>query len=385
MSETPYPDVSRLRQLFPVTRSCAYLNHAAIGTLSDPVRTAMEAFLMHRSASGDEGEYATVDQELRAALAQLVGATPGEIGFVQNTSEGLNVIANGLPLDPGDNVLFCDMEFPSNVYPWMNLRSRGVEARCVPHERGGLTLEAVEAHADDRTRAVAVSSVEFLTGFRTDLESLGGWCRGNDVYLVVDGIQSLGVLPMDVKASHVDFLACGGPKWLMGPGGQGFIYVRREVLDKLRPIFAGCVSVQGWEDWRSYDLTFLPDAARFDLGCANFIGRVGLLAAVRLLLSVGIEAIEAWTLHLTDLLVEDLQSRGHDVISSLEPRHRSAIVTFAVPGDPSAALETLAAEDIVVSLRESYLRVSPHCYNTEEEILRIGETLGPAQGPRGRI
>jgi selenocysteine lyase/cysteine desulfurase len=373
---TPYPDVSRLRQLFPVTRSCAYLNHASIGTLSDPVRTAMEAFLMHRSGSGDEGEYATLDKELRAALAQLVHASPEEIGFVQNTSEGLNLIANALPLEPGDNVLFCDMEFPSNVYPWMNLERRGIETRCVPHHGGGLTVEAVEAHADERTRVVTVSSVEFLTGFRTDLSALGAWCRAHDAYLVVDGIQSLGVLPMDVKTSQVDFLACGGPKWLMGPGGQGFIYVRRELLDELQPVFAGCVSVEGWEDWRSYDLTFLPDASRFDLGCANFIGRVGLLAAVRLLLSVGIEAIEAWTRHLTDSLVDDLQARGYEVISNLQPPHRSAIVTFAVPGDPAAALEKLAAEDVVISLRESYLRVSPHCYNTEEELLRIGETLG---------
>lgn len=378
MNDTPYPDVSRLRSLFPVTRSCAYLNHAGIGTLSDPVRTAVEAFLVHRSASGEEGDYDTLDQELRAALAQLVGASPAEIGFVQNTSEGLNVIANGLGLQPGDNVLFCDMEFPSNVYPWMNLEKRGIEPRCVPHHGGGLTLEAVEDHADDRTRVVAVSSVEFLTGFRTDLAALGRWCRAHDSYLVVDGIQSLGVLPMDVMANHVDFLACGGPKWLMGPGGQGFIYVRRELLDELQPVFAGCISVEGWEDWRSYNLTFLPDASRFDLGCANFIGRVGLLAAVRLLLTVGIQAIEAWTLHLTDLLIEDLQARGYEVISNLDPRHRSAIVTFAVPGNPAEALEKLAAEGIVISMRESYLRVSPHGYNTEEEILRIGDTLGSA-------
>ena len=378
MNETPYPDVKSLRQLFPVTRSCAYLNHAAIGTLSDPVRTAMEAYLMHRSASGDEGDYATLDKELRAALARLVHGNPEEIGFVQNTSEGLNLIANGLPLAPGENVLFCDMEFPSNVYPWMNLERRGIEARCVPHHGGGLTLERVEAHADDHTRAVAVSSVEFLTGFRTDLAAIGRWCRAHNAYLVVDAIQSLGVLPMDVEANHVDFLACGGPKWLMGPGGQGFIYVRQELLNELHPVFAGCISVEGWADWRSYDLTFLPDASRFDLGCANFIGRVGLLAAVRLLLSVGIEAVEAWTLHLTDLLIEDLQARGYEVVSRLDRRHRSAIVTFAVPRDPQAALETLQEADIVISQRESYLRVSPHCYNTEQEILRIGETLGSA-------
>ncbi len=376
-----YPNVDSLRNLFPVTKKCSYLDHAAIGTLSDPVRTAMEAYLKHRADSSERAGYEDLSGQLRASLAQLLGAGTGEIALVQNTSEGLNLIANALPLQEGDNVIFCDMEFPSNVYPWMNLqRRRGVEARAVPHREGGLTLESVEAYADDRTRVVAVSSVEFLSGFRSDLEELGSWCRAHDAYLVVDGIQSLGVLPMDVRARNVDFLSCGGPKWLMGPAGQGFIYVRDEFLDLLDPPFAGCISVSGWEDWRQYDLTFLPDASRFELGCANFVGQVGLLAAVRLLLSVGIDAIERWTLHLTDLLIEDLKDRGYEIVSPLARNRRSAIVTFAVPGDADDALRRLAQEDIVISKRETYLRVSPHCYNTEADILRVGETLGSADG-----
>ena len=382
MSQSPpYPDVEHLRRLFPVTEKCVYLNHAAIGTLSDPVRTAMETYLKHRADSAESNGYEDLADELRGALAELIGARAEEIAFVQNTSEGLNLIANALPLERGDNVLFCDMEFPSNVYPWMNLeRRRGVEARAIPSQAGGLTVESVEAHADDRTRVVAVSSVEFLTGFRSDLEGLGAWCHANDAYLVVDGIQSVGVLPMDVSAKNVDFLSCGGPKWLLGPTGQGFIYVRRDLLEMLEPPFAGCISVSGWEDWRCYDLTFLPDASRFELGCANFVGQVGLLAAVRLLLSVGIEAIEQWTLHLTELLIEDLENLGYEIVSPRAANRRSAIVTFAVPEDADEALRRLSGQNIVISKREAYLRVSPHCYNTEAEVLRVGETLGSAQG-----
>jgi selenocysteine lyase/cysteine desulfurase len=380
MNHTPYPNVEALRQLFPVTEHCAYLNHAAIGTLSDPVREAMEAYLADRAVSGGSARYERVADDLREAIAQLTKADVDEIAFVQNTSEGLNLVANALPLERGDNVLFCDMEFPSNVYPWMNLQRRGIEARCIRHDGGGLTVEALEAHADGRTRVVAVSSVEFLTGFRSDLAALGAWCRAHDVYFVVDGIQSLGALPMDVRAFQIDFLSCGGPKWLMGPAGQGFIVCRRELLNELHPPFAGCISVAGWQDWREYDLTFLPDARRFELGCGNNVGQVGLLAAVRLLSSVSIEAIEAWTLRLTDLLIEDLERRGYEIISNLSSKHRSAIVTFAVPSDVGRAHEALTEADVIVAQRETFLRVSPHCYNTEEEVLRVGEVLGNAHG-----
>jgi selenocysteine lyase/cysteine desulfurase len=261
----------------------------------------------------------------------------------------------------------------------MNLEREGVEARCIPHDGGGLTVGAVAAHADARTRVVAASSVEFLTGFRSDLTALGEWCRAHDAYFVIDGIQSLGVLPMDVQAFHIDFLSCGGPKWLMGPAGQGFIYVRRGLLGQLQPPFAGCISVIGWEDWRDYDLTFLPNASRFELGCANTIGRVGLLAAARLLLSVGIESIERWTLHLTELLIRDLEQRGYEIVSNRAPARRSPIVSFRVPGDVAEVYEQLTAARVIISQREDLLRVSPHCYNTEEEILRVGEALGDAR------
>jgi selenocysteine lyase/cysteine desulfurase len=380
MSRNSFPDVQQLRGAFPVTERCAYLNHAAIAPLSEPVRDAMRGFLVYRATWQEHERYEQLSQELRAALARLVNATPEEIAFVQNTSEGLNVIANALPLQPGDNVVFCDMEFPSNVYPWLNLKRSGVEARCVPHDGGGLTVAALEAQADACTRVVAVSSVEFLTGFRSDLAALGTWCREHGAYFVVDGIQSVGVLPMDVQACHIDFLSCGGPKWLMGPAGQGFIYVRRERLDDLQPPFAGCISVAGWEAWRDYDLTFLPDASRFELGCGNLISQVGLLAAVRFLLDVGIDAVERWTLHLTDLLVKDLIQRGYQIASNLAPEHCSAIVSFRVTGDVDQAYQQLAAGRVVISKREDLIRVSPHCYNTEEEILRVGATLDGGEG-----
>ncbi len=369
-------DLTTLREKFPVTARYAYLNHAATAPLPDPVRKAMAAYLADRVVWRDSEPYETLSDELRSALSGLVNATPDEIAFVQNTSEGLNLIAHALPLEPGDNVIFCDMEFPSNVYPWMNLERHGIEARCIPHDGGGLTVEALEAHADERTRVVTVSSIEFLTGFKSDLPALGAWCQDHEAYFVVDGIQSVGAVPLDVRACQIDFLSCGGPKWLMAPMGQGFIYCRRELLETLRPPFAGCVSVVGWEEWRDYNLTFLPDANRFELGSPNAVGQVGLLAAVRFLIEVGVEAIERWTLRLTDLLIEDLQQRGYEIVSNLTPERRSAIVSFMVPGEVEDAFQALAEANVIVSQREQYIRVSPHCYNTAEEIARVGQVLG---------
>jgi selenocysteine lyase/cysteine desulfurase len=325
---------------------------------------------------GRECRYEHLSNDLRAVLAWLINATPEEIAFVQNTGEGLNIIANALPLQEDDNVIFCDMEFPTNVYPWTNLRRKGIEARCIPNDRGGLTVDALEKYADARTRVVAVSSVEFLTGFKSDLQALGTWCKERGVYFVVDAIQSLGAAPLDVRACHVDFVACGGPKWLMGPLGIGFVYCHHRLLNELMPPFAGSLSVVGWKDWRDYDFTFLPDARRFEIGTPNLIGQVGLLASVRLLMDVGIPAIERWTLHLTDLLIEDLQQRGYTIASNPARKRRSAIVSFGVPGDVDEAFQRLSDAKVVVSKREQVIRISPHGYNTGDEIARVGQVLG---------
>lgn len=379
VSSSRYPDVDALRAIFPVTNHCVYLNHAATAPLSNPVRAAMSKFIVDSGVMlGRAHRYEHLANDLRAVLAWLINAAPEEIAFVQNTGEGLNIVANALPLEEGDNVVFCDMEFPSNVYPWVNLRRKGINERCIPNDHGGLTVDALDKYADAHTRVVAVSSVEFLTGFKSDLQALGMWCKEHHAYFVVDAIQSLGAAPLDVRACHVDFLACGGPKWLMGPPGLGFMYCRHELLDELSPPFAGSLSVVDWENWRDYDLTFLPDASRFEIGTPNVIGQVGLLAAVRLLMEIGIPAIERWTLHLTDVLIEDLQRRGYAIASNLEHKRRSAIVSFGVPGDVDEAFQKLIDAKVVVSKREEYIRISPHCYNTEEEITRVGEVLEDA-------
>lgn len=367
--------LDELRQEFPLTEELTYLDHAATAPLPGRTRAAMTRFIeLRRFVDRAWEEYETLDQDLRQVLAQLINASPEEIALVQNTAEGLNIAAHALPLQPGDNVIFCDMEYPANVYPWMNLEQQGVEARIVPHREGGLALDDLEATVDQRTRVVAASSVEFLTGFRNDLQSIGELCKTRGIYFVVDGIQSLGAIPLDVAKCHIDLLSCGGPKWLMGPCGQGFLFCRRELIEEMQPDYAGATSVVDFLNFRDYDLTFLSDARRFELGTPNLVGMVGLMTSVNLLLEVGIEEIQRWTLHLTDVLIEDLQERGYQIASCLRPEHRSAIVSFPTP-NVEADYEKLIAHQIIVSLRENYIRVSPHGYNTEEEVLRVGQVL----------
>ena len=362
-----YPDVEALRAAFPTTKYCTYLNHAVAAPMPDPVRAAMSKFIADRGVLFDrEHRYEHVGSELRGVLAWLINGTPQEIAFVQDTNESLNIIAHALPLQPGENVVSCDTALPSHVYPWTNLQHRGLETRRIPHDGGGLTVQALETYADERTRVVVVSSVELLTGFRNDLQALGAWCQEHGAYFVVDGTQSVGVAPLDVQACHIDFLSCDGPTWLMGPPGQGFIYCRQELVDELGPPLAAYFAGAG------QDL----HAGRFELGRANTVGLVGLLAAVRFLMDIGILTIERRTLHLTELLIADIQQRGYEIVSSLQPKRRSAIVALRVTGDADAALRRLTDAKITVSKHKQVIRVSPHYYNTEEEVARVGEVLG---------
>ncbi|MBI4639988.1 MAG: aminotransferase class V-fold PLP-dependent enzyme [Candidatus Tectomicrobia bacterium] len=374
-------NVEELRKDFPITQECAWLNHAAHTPPSNRVVGAMIDYLRKLQHEPKySAELGQIRDQVRQLAARLINAEPEEIAFIQNTSTGISIAATSLDLKPGDNVVFTDMEYPANAYPWMNLeRQKGVEARIIPNREGGLTLEDLEKYVDSNTKVVAVSSVEFLTGFRTDLKKIGEFCKERGIYFVVDAIQSLGMLPMDVKACQIDILATGGQKWLMGPGGIGFFYCRKDLIEKLTPIFAGASSVINAEEFLDYDLTFLPDARRFQTGSGNTVGMVGLGATVSFFLEVGVENIEKWTLYLTGLLAEQLQKYDYKILSSLNPERRSAILTFGVD-DVNRAAIALKENNVVISVRgdgkgNRYIRVSPHCYNTEDEVLKVVDVL----------
>jgi selenocysteine lyase/cysteine desulfurase len=369
----------QIRQLFPVTRRYAYLNHAAVGTLATPVVEAMNEYTTARSISGS---LALPDSEerleaIRQLAARFLGASRDEITFTSSVSHGLNIVAAGLPWQPGDNLICAETEFPANVYPWTNLCRRGVEVRFAPARDNRILVQDIAALIDDRTRLVAISYVEFGTGYRNNLDALAGLCRARGVHLCVDGIQGLGALQFSVAHTPVDFVATHAAKWMLGPIGIGFLFVRRDLLPQLDPVMTGWRAVVDRDDYYRYDSPLRLGGERLEPGSLNMVGLLGLAAAMDLLLQVGLETVEARILALTDLLIAGLEERGCTITSPIaHRRERSGIVCFRHPDiDAPSLAERLEAADVVVSLRGDVIRVSPHAYNNAADLARLLDAL----------
>ncbi len=365
------------------TRRGVFFDNASMGPVAPEVTAAMAQCMELRQAMPMK-YYQYADQlfpACRGQLARLMGCRPEDIAFTENVAYGINCASNALPLERGDNVILCDREFASNVYPWLRLqKARGVEARIVPHHGGGLTVERLEQYADRHTRAVSVSSVEFSDGFATDLEAVGTWCRDHGAYLVVDCAQSLGILPMDVERFHIDFLAGLSSKWLLGPFSTGFLYVRKELAQTLTPPFAGADSIQGDVDSVQYQLHWKEGAQRFELGLPNAPGIAGLHASLSLMEQVGADCIRRQALEVSGYLARRLEELGADLAPcARSKKHRSSIVAFAPP-NPEATYRRLRERDIACSLRCGYIRMGVHAYNTIQEadgaVGAVKEVLG---------
>ncbi|MFC2036822.1 aminotransferase class V-fold PLP-dependent enzyme [Chloroflexota bacterium] len=378
-------DLENIRKLFPVTRQYAYLNHASVGALPQPVTEAIHRYVIDRSLAGSEAlleEEANIEG-IRRLTARFIGAHRDEIAFTSSVSHGLNIVAAGLDWRPGDNLISAETEFPANVYPWTNLRRRGVEVRFTPARDNRVLVEDVAALMDDRTRLVSISYVEFGTGYRNDLDALAALCQEHGAYLCVDGIQGLGALQFDVAQTPVDFMATQAAKWMLGPIGAGFLYIRRGLLPRLDPVMSGWRAVVDRDNYYRYDSPLRTSGERFEPGSVNVVGLLGMEAAMELLLSVGLDNIEARILALTDSLITGLQERDCTITTPIaHRRERSGIVCFRQPSVKSAELaERLRAADVIVSLRGDVIRVSPHFYSTEEDLERLLEVLSAAPKP----
>ena len=372
-------DPDHYRSLFPVTRRCAFLDHAGLSPLNTHAVGAMQAF-NEQMAQAPIAEHfqaiADTLHDLRSRCAALINArSADEIVLMPNTAAGINTAALSLPLRRGDNVLVLDGDYPANIYPWMNLAHRGVLTKIVPQRNGGLDLDLLVSRIDARTRVIALSTVMFATGFRNDLQAVGRLCHERGIYFVVDGIQSLGALPFDVQASHVDFLACGSQKWLLGPVGCGFLYVRRELMDDLvAGPYVGAGSVVNAEAFLDYNFTLVQTAERFNLGSLNLAGCIGLAASLELIQEIGIDCIAEWVLMLSGLAIHEVEARGYRLSADTAPEHRSGIVIVEVD-DPVATSARLQAAGIYCIPRGKGIRIAPHFYNTEEEVHRLCESL----------
>ncbi|MGV3526797.1 MAG: aminotransferase class V-fold PLP-dependent enzyme [Candidatus Sericytochromatia bacterium] len=363
-------DLTRVRALYPHSDTQIYLNHAAISPYSTPVVQALEAFMTDRH-TGEIEIYHKLQpriQHLRAALAQRVGRAPEQIAFVGNTSAGLNLLTSGLDWRAGDRILLNPLEFPSNVYPFLNLQRLGVIIDWVQPRDMYLHLDDFAAALTPQTRLLSISAVQFLTGQRHDLGALGEMCRANDTLFCVDGIQALGAHWFDLATLKIDFLASGGHKWLMGAQGQGFVAMSPELLQYLQSPQVGWLSVQNAWDMLDYQLELRPDAARYELGTFNALGLTALAAALEVFGRFESADITAQILDLSAYLVTELRARGLDLITPEAASERLGIVTFRHP-EANRLQQGLLAAGITVSAREnSYVRFSPHYYNTQTEL-----------------
>lgn len=364
------------REEFAALDEAIYLNSASIGPLPERTRQRLEHFGRLRAAP-----FKTSDPELfaeftqaRSLAARLLNVSAGEIALTFNTSYGLNLAAQGLPLEAGNIILASDREFPAIVYPWMRLAERGVSLELAPVTAEGWPDEdaLVERMADPRVKVLAVSLVQFSNGYKVDLDRLSKRARATDTYLVVDAIQGLGAVPVDLAATPVDILASGGQKWLLSPWGSGFVYVRKELLSVVDPAVTGWMAFEGTDDFgrlTDYNPRLRSDARRFEMITLPYQDFAGFNTSVGMLLDIGIEAVARHIASLHAPLVAWARRRGVR-ISSPVGAHGSGIVCVAVP-NPAKTYKAIRAQGVVAGVREGAIRISPHLFNTMDEMERV--------------
>lgn len=377
--------ISSIRKDFPVTECCIFLSTCATGPISRQVAEALKDYYEHRL----RGEDIPLDRYLADARengAKLLAAKKHEIAFIRCTTEGINIIASMINWRNRDNVILNDMEFVSNVYPWMRqAKEHGIKIKCVKNVDERIPVEDIERAIDENTKVIAISHVQKSNGFRCDLEEIGKVAEERGILFVVDAIQSLGAISFDVKRMRVSFLVAGAQKWLLGPSGIGIMYAKEELIEEFEPMFVG-----PWQEdldlsritdfsYREYRLS--STARRYEFGgWPNVPGVMGLAAALRYLNTIGKEAIETRDMHLCDVLVEELRNANIQLPPWIDERnHRSAYIGVKTKRDTKLLTERAKERGIVVSSSKTIigerLRIAPHFFNTEEEIIRAVEIL----------
>ncbi len=365
----------KARALYPHTaQKHIYLNHASTGPLSTRVLAAITSHLNERS-SGMIDNYrddVRLVSECRLFVSQLINAgSPDRITFQANTSDAINIVASGIPWKTGDRILLYHREFPANVYPYLNLKRLGVELDFIDAPSGVVSPEMIASGIAPRTRLVALSAVQFLSGHRANLAVIGDLCRSHGVVFAVDGIQAVGAVEIDVQKMGIDAFAAGAQKWLMGPHGIAFLYLTEELQSAIRQPILGWRAVQDPWQFNNYEQPLASSARRYEGGSLNMPGLWGMHAAIGTLLEIGTSAVEDQVLHITGLLRDGLESiDGFSVITPKDRAERAGIITAQLPSnaDPKTILKMLQQSKIFPALREGKIRYSPHFYCTPEEM-----------------
>jgi selenocysteine lyase/cysteine desulfurase len=366
--------IPEIRSLFPYLGTGAiYFNHAAVSPLSTPVVAAMQEHLAIRSTGSidDYNKILRTFATARARTAELINAESDRIAFAENTSTGLNILAQGLQWKQGDEIILNSIEFPSNVYPFLNLKSQGVNIEFVKAHDGIVSSEDIIAAVTPRTKLISISFVQFLTGYRADMQMLGEYCRAHNIIFCVDAIQGLGALQLDVKKCCIDYVSCGTQKWLMSEPGLAFLYLTSELQERLKPAFVGWLSVNNAWDLLNFNLSLKKDATALQTGTTNNIAIAAYTAALGVMGKIPAAEREQIVLDNSEYFIGKLQEAGYKpILADVDRKYLSGIVSFAHENAP-AIFGNLTKANITCSLREGGIRFSPHFYNTKNEIDKV--------------
>ena len=372
------------RSQMPVTNRWAYFDHAAVAPLPSGSSDAIRDYAVQASEDGDTRwpEWSSSNEQLRADFASLLTCNASEIALIPNTSYGINAIAEGLSWQAGDNVVIPAGEFPSNRFPWLNQQRHGVEVRIIGRDdASGVDVDGLLRAIDHRTRLVSASWVGYATGYRLDVDYLANEVHRRGALFFLDAIQGLGIFPLDLSRTPIDFLAADGHKWLLGPEGAGVLMIREQHLSSLACVPVGWNSVRAAHHFSHAAFDIRPSASRYEIGSQTMVGMAALRASLKLFAQVrevhGVNAISERVLMLSDRLTEGLLAIGASVPSAHQPRsHRSGIVTFSLPSVDANELRRAALEaGVVVSCRGIGVRASVHAYNNESDIDRLLEIV----------
>ena len=352
-----------------------YLNCAFQGPMPRVAAAAAEAALELKKTPQliSDSDYFTYPDAYREAVADLIGCRSRDVAVADSATHGIMLLVHGLDWSPGDEVVLPRGEFPANRFPWLSLERRGVVVREVPVGPGRDGLEQIEAAITPRTRVVAASWVAYSSGLRLDIGALGTLCRERGALFAIDGTQGVGGLSFQLSKTPCDLLACAGYKWLLGPYGLGFAYVAPELGERLEPANVNWFAIEGARDFNRLsecELNFVTGASRFDINeAANFTNVAAGIAALRYLERVGVDTVDQHVASLLRRLVAGLPPGFRDA-GSAGGQRRSNILCISGP-DPEAterAAEALAAERVFVSRREGTIRISPHIFNSDDQI-----------------
>ncbi len=367
-------DISEIRKTFPhIEAGQIYFNHASMGPISLPVREELNNFLDSRSTDLKNSFelFSTAGISVKEKIGRMLNCKSSQLSWVGNVSDAMNILANGIEWESGDRIIVNNIEFPANVYPFLNLANKGVVVDFVKSKKGIINFEDIESAITNRTKLITISLVQFLSGYRTDIEKLGKLCSERGIIFSVDAIQGAGVVKIDVQKSNIDFLTGGSHKWIMGLTGASYFYVS----DKLNQLFSnynvGWQSVKDPWNILDYNLELKESAEKFQTGTMNMIGVIAFNKSLELFESVGYESIEKLVISNTNYFIERLIEIGvSPLLKEEDNKNKAGIISFYIE-NPKRLLLKLRAKNIVGELREGLIRMSPHFYNTKEEIKTV--------------